>query len=398
MKILVQKFGGTSVSTIDRRKLVVQKVMEAKQKGYSPVVVVSAMGRKGEPYATDSLRFLVTDTFKSENHLATDLLMSCGEIISSVVMCDEFHKVGIKASPLTGGQAGIITNDIYNDASMIKVDTKNILDLLKNDTVPVITGFQGYNEDGFFTTLGRGGSDITASLLGVALKSEEIEIYTDVDGIMTADPRIVMDSNLIHCISYNEVFQLADQGANVIHPRAIEIAMQGNIPIKIKNTLSKCKGTLINNLGEKTEGTIVTGITHMTNRIQVQLMLSENKDNMDYGNVLEVLAENHISIDLINVFPNEKIFTIDAKDLLKLKDIMDKSDLKYSFIEGCSKIAIIGNRIKGVPGVMAKILRILKDSNIEVLQTADSHTTIWCLIYDKDLERAINLLHKNFLK
>ena len=159
MKILVQKFGGTSVSTIDRRKLVVQKVMEAKQKGYSPVVVVSAMGRKGEPYATDSLRFLVTDTFKSENHLATDLLMSCGEIISSVVMCDEFHKVGIKASPLTGGQAGIITNDIYNDASMIKVDTKNILDLLKNDTVPVITGFQGYNEDGFFTTLGRGGSD-----------------------------------------------------------------------------------------------------------------------------------------------------------------------------------------------------------------------------------------------
>ena len=142
--------------------------------------------------------------------------------------------------------------------------------LLNDNIVPVVTGFQGITEEGFLTTLGRGGSDVSASILGVALKAEEIHIYTDVDGIMTADPRIVEDATLIKGMSYNEVFQFAYQGAKVIHPRAVEIAMKGNIPLVIKNTMSECPGTVIDNLGDIDSNMLITGITHMSNRIDLK--------------------------------------------------------------------------------------------------------------------------------
>ena len=233
MKILIQKFGGTSVSTHERRLLVIHKIVTAIEEGYNPVVVVSAMGRKGEPYATDTLLSMISDKFKEANPLSVDLLMSCGETISTVIMSDELNKAGIKALPLTGGQAGIITNDSFNNASVLRVQTSKLMDILQRKELPVVAGFQGQNEDGFITTLGRGGSDVTASLLGVALNAEEIHIYTDVDGIMTADPRIVPEASLIKEISYNEVFQFAVQGAKVIHPRAVDLAMKGNIPLVI---------------------------------------------------------------------------------------------------------------------------------------------------------------------
>ena len=156
---------------------------------------------------------------------------------------------GINAVPLTGGQAGIITNDTFTDAQFIDSKSNLIMDILKAGNVPVVTGFQGITKDGYFTTLGRGGSDTSACILGVALGAEEIEIYTDVDGIMTADPRIVDNASLIDVISYNEVFQLADQGAKVIHPKAVDLARKGNIPVLIKNTMNDCKGTLINSFG-----------------------------------------------------------------------------------------------------------------------------------------------------
>jgi aspartate kinase len=295
-----------------------------------------------------------------------------------------------------GGQAGIITNDQFTNAAVKEVKTDNLLKILKEDKIPVVTGFQGMDEEGFITTLGRGGSDVTASLLGVALKAEEIDIYTDVDGIMTADPRIVKNASLIKEMSYNEVFQFADQGAKVIHPRAVEIAMKGNIPLVIKNTMSECIGTLIDNIGEVNNKNLITGITHMDNRVQIKVELAKNINNENYHDILSVLAENLISIDLINVFPNQKIFTIDNTDLFKLNNIMQQLKLEYSYIENCSKIAIIGSRIRGIPGVMAKILKPLAKENIEVLQTADSHSTIWCLVESQYTQTAINSLHKEF--
>ena len=396
MKIVVQKFGGTSVSTEENRKKVIEKVKSAIKDGYSPVVVGSAMGRKGQPYATDTLLSLISDKFKNANKLAQDLLMTCGEIISSVVMSNDLYNAGIDAVPLTGGQAGILTDNNFTDATCIEVKPKKILELVSQGRIPVVTGFQGMTENGYLTTLGRGGSDTTASILGVALKASEIEIYTDVDGIMTADPRVVENANLIDVISYNEVFQLADKGATVIHPKAVEVAMEGNIPILIKNTMSNSKGTLINNFGDKSNDRIMTGIASQKNRIQVSIRAAENQGNVKYKNVLDLLAANKISLDLINIFPNEQIFTINQVDKEILENVLNSASLKYTLIDNCSKVAVIGSRMKGIPGVMAKIIKALSDNNIEVLQTADSHMTIWCLVHSENEKEAINVLHKTF--
>lgn len=396
MKIIVQKFGGTSVSTEENRQKVIEKVKGAIKNGYSPVVVVSAMGRKGAPYATDTLLSLIKDEFKDSNKLAQDLLMCCGETISSVVMCNDLYSAGVNAVPLTGGQAGVVTDNNFTDARCLTVDPKRILDIVGQGRVPVVTGFQGVTEDGFLTTLGRGGSDTSASLLGVALNAAMIEIYTDVDGIMTADPRIVQDADLIDVISYNEVFQLADQGAKVIHPRAVEVAMEGNVPLLIKNTMNDCKGTLINNFGDRQHRRIMSGITSQGDRIQVSISRADNKDNLKYNNILDLLAANNISLDLINIFPDNQVFTINKSDKDLVETLLNKEQFKYNFIEDCSKISVIGSGMKGIPGVMARIIKSLSENNIEVLQTADSHMTIWCLVHSKDAINAINILHRAF--
>jgi aspartate kinase len=393
MKILVQKFGGTSVSTEDKRKLVASKVLSAKALGYSPVVVVSAMGRKGEPYATDTLLSLINENLKVVNPLAVDLLMSCGETISTVVMCNELNKFEINAVPLTGGQAGIITDSNYSNAAILDVNTQKILDILKAGKTPVIAGFQGMDDKGYVTTIGRGGSDVTAAVLGATLNACETQIYTDVDGIMTADPRIVSEATLIEKISYDEIFQFADQGAKVIHPRAVEISRKYNIPLVIKNTMSECVGTVISNMGSETTDNIITGITHMDNRVQIKI----NKiSGSSYDDIFDILAQNLISIDLINIFPKEKIFTIDKKDFNKFANLLKGLNMTYFFMKDCSKLSIIGSKMQGIPGVMAKILKALTRENIEVLQTADSHMTIWCLVETSYVEKAINALHREF--
>ena len=397
MNIIVQKFGGTSVSTEERRKQVIKKIGKAIENGFKPVVVVSAMGRMGEPYATDTLLSLVDSNFKNNNKSAQDLLMCCGEIISSVVLCNDLYKHGITAVPLTGGQAGIITNEVHTDAQAIDVDTHNIIKILEAGKVPVVTGFQGVTRNGFFTTLGRGGSDTSACILGVALKAKEIDIYTDVDGIMTADPRMVEDASLINEMTYNEVFQLADQGAKVIHPKAVALAKKGNVPLVIKNTMNDSKGTVIKSNVSEEEKRLISGITHLNNRIQVRVRLSENKGKSSYRSLLELLAKNHISLDLINIFPEHQMFTIDSSEKDKLSEIMSKADIKYTTIEECSTIAVVGAGMNGVPGVMARIINTLTSNEIEILQTTDSNMTIWCLIYTKKVPDAIRLLHNEFV-
>lgn len=397
MKIIVQKFGGTSVATKEKRSMVINKVKKAIQLGYSPILVVSAMGRKGDPYATDSLLSLVDGKTLADNKQAADLLMCCGEFISSVVMSNELINEGIDAMPLTGGQAGIITDNTFSDAKTLEVRTKNLLELLEEGKVPVVTGFQGITEDGFFTTLGRGGSDTSASIIGAAVKSERIEIYTDVDGIMTADPRIVQNASVINVLNYDEVFQLADQGAKVIHPRAVEIAKNHNIPLYIKNTMNDSEGTIINSVGDQNSKRLVTSITSSDNRVQVIVKISDNKDNEAYNHILEEIAANNVSLDLINIFPEQQIFTIPYVAMDKVFNIFSKNNIKYSYTENCSNIALVGSGMRGIPGVMAKIYKALNDNNIEVLQTADSHMTIWCLIHTNNLNEAINALHKAFI-
>ena len=394
MRIIVQKFGGTSVTTTEKRNMAIDKVICAAERGYSPVVVVSAMGRKGDPYATDTLLSLIDISGITVDKREVDLLMCCGEIISAVVMAEAFAQRGYKASVLTGGNAGIITNNNFGNAGVINVETERILQVLEQGMIPIVTGFQGMTEEGDYTTLGRGGSDITGALLGKALKAEFVEIYTDVDGIMTADPNIVPNARIIDEISYNEVFQLADQGAKVIHPRAVEYALAGNIPLIIKNTASDAPGTVITNSSVYAYNS-VTGITSMVNKTQVIINFSDNCSNMG-NDIFELLAKKNISIDLVNVFPGQEIFTVDSADTSDVEDILKQLCTEYRIINNCSKVSLIGNTMRGMPEVMSKLLRTLECNNVNVLQTANSRTAIWCLIKEADNKKALNELHNAF--
>lgn len=394
--ILVQKFGGTSVSTNERRNMAVSKVVNAIEEGFMPVVVVSAIGRSGDPYATDTLINFAKSINKDIPRRELDILMSCGEVISSVIFANTLIGKGYKAKVFTGGQAGIITDDNFGSADIIRVEPKYILDSINQNIIPVIAGFQGMTIDGDITTLGRGGSDTTAALLGEALKAYAVEIYTDVDGIMTADPRIVTNAHILKKISYNEVFQMAEQGAKVIHPRAVEIAMRGNVPLIIKNTMTDSPGTIItqyNNAYSNIYETdnLVTGIANMNNRVQV--IMEVDSDDKD---IFEKIAESKISIDLINIFPDKKIFTISESDLQKLEELLKSNIIKYNIRKNCSKVSIIGNKIRGVPGVMSRIIKALSKNGIEIYQTADSHNTISCLVSQDKADKAIKILHDEF--
>lgn len=325
MKILVQKFGGTSVATQERREMVVDKVEAAIKNGYFPVIVVSAIGRNGDPYATDTLINMAKAVGCETNPRELDLLISCGEIISSVIMANTMKKRGLQCAALTGAQAGIVTDSNFSDAEVLRVDTKNIYKYIEKDIIPIITGFQGADEKGDITTLGRGGSDVSGAIIGEALNAEAVEIYTDVEGVMTADPRIVPDARVMNTIYYNEVFQMAEYGAKVIHPRAVEVAMRSNIQLIIKNTMSDSPGTLITNYDknrkyreDKTDK-IITAVTQIGRRTQFRIFFNGTAGEFEDNNYLfDKIANERISLDMINVYPDSKVFIIDDNQFEKL--------------------------------------------------------------------------------
>ncbi|AOT68224.1 aspartate kinase [Geosporobacter ferrireducens] len=402
MNIIVQKFGGTSVATEELRNKAVDKVIGCIQEGKQPVVVVSAMGRKGEPYATDTLLQIGRDPYQEYTSRELDLIMACGETISSVIFANTIKSRGYKAAALMGFQAGIITDEKYGDADVIKVESQSIIRLLENGIIPVITGFQGISESGNITTLGRGGSDTSAAVIGEALKAELVEIYTDVDGIMTADPRLVTQAKVIDQICYDEIYQMAEDGAKVIHPRAVEVARRGSIVLKIKNTFTNAPGTVISSFEHYENkyskypsiGECITAIAHKNNIAQVIVQYEDASEANEI--FMSALAENDISIDMINFFIDKKIFTVEEQHLAKLESILRDIGLKYDIHKNCSKITTIGHKMRGVPGVMARIVKALAKENIKILQTSDSYTTISCLVSCENMEKSVNLLHQEF--
>lgn len=402
LDIVVQKFGGTSLSTHERREMVVEKILTAKKAGKAVVVVVSAMGRKGEPYATDTLRNLVLSQNPGCNLRTLDLLMSCGEMISAAVLAATLEKFGEPSVVLTGAQAGILTDEQFSRSEILSIDENRILNHLQREEVVIVCGFQGVTKEGSITTLGRGGSDTTATALGVALNAEYVEIFTDVDGIMTADPNVVPSAKIIDEINYEEVFQMADKGAKVIHPRAVEIAQRDNLLVKIKNTLSKHPGTSISYTkkngaspySSKVKKKLLTAITHQNNIAQVFVLF--DNDFKRESQFLTALAKAKISIDMINFFLDRKVFTIDEGQIPLLKEVLKDLEVSYEIKEGCSKVTIVGSRITGIPGVMATIVEALAEGGISILQSSDSHSTISCLVSEKDAIKAVNLLHDAF--
>ncbi len=404
LRILIQKFGGTSVATAERRTQVVSKVLEAVHSGYSPVIVVSAIGRSGDPYATDTFLGMVKGIYPDLPKRELDLLMSCGEVISGTILVSTLNSLGLEAVLFTGGQAGIITDKEFGDARIVRVEPGAILEELAQGKVVVVAGFQGMTEDGQVTTLGRGGSDTTASALGVALNAEAIDIYTDVEGIMTADPRIVEDARILDTMTYNEICQLAYQGAKVIHPRAVEIAMQQNIPLRIKSTFSDAPGTLVTNLhpdrGAGTDITtdrIITGIAHTPNVTQLRVLTADAKDKqLTDKRIFKAMALADISVDFISVQPEAVLYTVRDEVASKAIKILQNMGFEPGVIPSCAKVSIVGGGIAGVPGVMADMVEALSDNGVTILQSADSHTTIWVLVHKEDMVTAVQTLHKKF--
>ncbi|NLI92170.1 MAG: aspartate kinase [Peptococcaceae bacterium] len=404
MRILVQKFGGTSVANPERRAQVAAKVSEAVSQGYSPVVVVSAIGRSGDPYATDTFIKMVSSIYSEVPKREMDLLMSCGEIISGTVMVSTLQSLGLEAVLFTGGQAGIITNNSFGDAKIIRIEPQKILEQLEEGKVVVVTGFQGITEDGQITTLGRGGSDTTASAIGVALNAEAIDIYTDVEGIMTADPRIVEDAKILDVVTYNDICHLAHQGAKVIHPRAVEIAMQKNIPLRVKCTFTDAPGTLVTNMQPNVaEGSdaisdrIITGIAHTPNVTQIKVCIN-NEENKTQAvkKIFKGMALADISVDFISVQPENVLYTVRDELANKAVNILKNMGFELEALSSCAKVALVGGGIADVPGVMANMVEALAESSVEVLQSADSHTTIWVLVRKDQMVSAVQSLHKKF--
>jgi aspartate kinase len=254
--LVVQKFGGTSLATAEFRELAAARVQACRNSGFQLVVVVSAMGRIGSPYATDTLLALANESAQLSGR-SHDLIASCGEIISAVVFSQVLKSLQIDAVPLTGAQAGIITNGVFRTARVKAIDCSRIRAHVEAGQIPVVAGYQGLSDSGEIATLGRGGSDTTACMLGAALQASRVEIYTDVDGLMTADPRLVSEARLISKAEYSEVRTLAQKGAKVIHPEALEFASVAGVPLHILSAVSSVPGTVVHFSSETSP---VTGI------------------------------------------------------------------------------------------------------------------------------------------
>ncbi|WP_026974149.1 aspartate kinase [Alicyclobacillus contaminans] len=396
MKILVQKFGGTSVATRERRLAAVAQVEDALNKGYAVVVVVSAMGRKGDPYATDTLLSLI-EADDPVDRRELDILMSCGEAISSVVFASTLRARGHDVLVLNGAQAGIETDHQFGNARILRIRPQRILDGLRAGQVVVVTGFQGVTADGDVTTLGRGGSDTTATALGVALEAEFVDIFTDVEGVMTADPRVVAEARRLQRVTYAEACNFAYSGAKVIHPRAVEIAMQKNIPIRVRHTESTDEGTLITNHAQVLEShavtdRFVTGVAHTVGITQLVL----DRPSVGAYEVFRAMADREISVDIISVSPDRIAYTVSDADAGRAVETLAGLGVQPMVVPNCAKVAVVGAGIAGVPGIMARIVGALTEQGVEILQTADSHTTIWCLVRREQMQVAVRALHHTF--
>lgn len=400
MRILVQKFGGTSVSSQEARERVIQHIRRERGDGFGIVVVVSAMGRKGDPYATDTLLELVRG---EEEHLPPrerDMLLGCGEIIAAAVLCGMLNAGGIPSVALTGGSAGILTDGGFGSARIKQINPDPVIAHLERGSVVVVAGFQGISPDGHLTTLGRGGSDTSATALGAALHAEIVDIYTDVNGILTADPRIVADAKPLAVVSYAEICNMARQGAKVIHPRAVEIAQQARIPVRVRSTFSEEKGTLVTDDlslagNRQVRDKPVTGIAHVSGITQISVQAIEGRSDMQLQ-VFQSMARHHISVDFINLTPSGALYTVFDKDAADADVLLRESGFDPVLVPGCAKISVIGGGMNGLPGVMARIVEALTEQGISIMQSADSNTTIWVLVRESDMAVALRALHAKF--
>lgn len=401
--IIVQKFGGTSVADTDKIKNVARAVIKEKNNGNDVVVVVSAMG-----HTTDILTKMAKEISAHPSSREMDMLLSTGEGVSIALLAMALQAQGCDAVSMNAMQVGIITENIHSNARILEIKTDKIVKNLEEGKVVVIAGFQGVTDDFEITTLGRGGSDTSAVALAGALKAKRCDIYTDVEGVYTTDPRIVPHASKLKEISYEEMLELARVGANVLHPRAVEAATQYHMPVRVRSAFKTDNlGTLILGVDKMELQRPVTGVA--ADLSQLRVVVCDVQDSPGTAAILfDGLAKENISVDMIiqsyarkAYNTNDIAFTINKNDVDKTREILEKvkSELNYSnvFIDDkIAKISIVGAGMIDRPGIAAKMFRTLADLDINIKMISTSEIKISCLVEQSRANDAVEVLHTVF--
>ncbi|WP_456471310.1 aspartate kinase [Caminibacter sp.] len=397
--LVVQKFGGTSVGDLDRIQNVANIVKSYKENGDDVVVVVSAMA--GE---TNKLLEYANHFSKTPPQREVDLLVSSGERVTSALLSIALQAMGIPAIALTGRQAGIKTTSDHTKARIMDIDPEKMQKHIKEGKVVIVAGFQGINENGDVTTLGRGGSDLTAVAIAGALNADKCEIYTDVDGIYTTDPRIEPRAKKIDVISYDEMLELASLGAKVMQSRSVELAKKLNVDIEVKSSFKpEVKGTLITKETPDMEKVLVSGIALDKNQARVSIFGVEDRPGIS-AEIFGKLADKNINVDMIvqNVGKDNKAnltFTVPQTELELTKEVLKEYEDKSESVEyddSIAKVSVVGVGMKSHSGVAATAFKTLAQENINILMISTSEIKISMVIDEKYGELAVRALHKAY--
>jgi aspartate kinase len=398
--LVVQKYGGSSVATPEQIRSVAQRVARTHSEGNSIVVVVSAMGD-----TTDDLINLVRKITGNPDDREMDVLLSTGEQISISLLAMALKETDKPVISLTGPQAGIFTDDAHTKAKILEVDTQRLEDELKQGKIIIVAGFQGINRTNDITTLGRGGSDTTAVALAVALKAELCEIYTDVDGVYTTDPRIVPDAQKHKEVSYEEMLELASLGAAVLHPRSVELAMKYKIPLNVRSSFNENPGTIVKEVNPMERSQAVTGVAYDHNVAKIGIFNVLDKPGIAFR-LFKSLSDQKVNVDMIiqSAMRNDRndiSFTCNQADVRKAIEVIQThlSELGadgFTSDDKVAKVSIVGAGMVSNPGVAALMFEALCEKGINLEMISTSEIKISCIIRSEDTKKAVAALHKKF--
>jgi aspartate kinase len=399
-KLIVQKFGGTSVADANCIRNVARRIISYKKKGYDLVVVVSAPGKM-----TDDLLKLAHSVSHDPTERELDVLLSTGEQVSIALLSMALNDLGFEAISFTGAQVGIITDKSHTRAKIIDINAKRIKEELKKKKIVIVAGFQGINLEQDITTLGRGGSDLTAVALAKALEATMCEIYTDVGGVYTADPQIIKEARKIEKLSYDEMLELASLGAQVMQPRSIEVAKKFNIKLSVKNSFSNKEGTMICEEAKSMEDILVSGVTVNTEEAKITICDVPDKPGIA-AKIFKEIALANINIDMIiqNVSHTGKTdisFTVEKTNLKEAVDIVEKVAKKIGAEavlqdRDIAKVSVVGVGMRSHSGIASTMFKALAEKGINIGMISTSEIKISCVIKKKEAVKAVKAIHKAF--
>lgn len=403
MALIVKKFGGSSVATPDKMRAIVQRVLKGKQEGDKIVIVVSAMGD-----TTDELVSLAKQITSKAYGREMDMLLSTGEQVSIALMAMAFQEAGQKAISFTGAQAGIKTSDAFNKGRILDLEPNRIMEALDEGNVVVVAGFQGITGHGDITTLGRGGSDTTAVAIAGAINADVCEIYTDVDGVYTSDPRVVSDAKKMKEITYGEMLEMAKLGAGVMQPRAVEMGSRFSVPIHVRSTFSEDEGTMIQEVcSMEIKQYLIRGVASDKNVAKITVLGIPNQPGYAYK-IFSTLADHHVDVDMIvqsvrvaKEGVTDITFTIARTELPAAKDILNRlrEEMPVEDIlvdDKMAKVSIVGAGMAGHPGIAAGMFGVLGDNHINIEIISTSEISITCLIGEESVDTAVKAIHAHF--